>query len=78
MATESIDCSIAHIHIEVEGQVVELDVPAFTRPLRDFTAATMDAFDTYTTMTRESGSGMSLADFAMYLLSKASQEPRVQ
>lgn len=78
MATESIECSIAHITIVAEGQTVELDAPAFTRKPADFTSVVIDAFDYYMASSALSGMGLSLADFAFLLLSRAAQEPRVQ
>lgn len=73
-----VECSVAHVTIVAEGQTVELDAPAYTRTPMDFMTQLLAAYDSYVASSLISGMGLSLADFAFLLLSRASQEPRVQ
>jgi hypothetical protein len=71
-----IQCQIATVTIESEGNVSQIEVPAYTREEADFRSTVNNHFDSY--MRENIGGGHSIADFGMYLLAKAYFEPREQ
>ncbi len=69
-----IDCEIAEITINVGDDQTHFDVPAFTRTKPEIERIVRERVDMYFM----SGGGKSIADFAMYLLAEATNEPRQQ
>ncbi len=72
------ECEVATVTIEMGGETAQLKVPAFTRPWPELTELVNQYLSIYTTASTMDGSEGSLADFAMYLLTQASNDPRNQ
>jgi len=71
-----IKCQIAEINIEMEGTLINMSVPAFTRSADDLRLRAESILSTYVTLSDDGP--MSLADFGMYVLAVAAREDRTQ
>lgn len=71
-------CQIAHIAITVDGDNTHLAVPAYTRTWDSFDDTIEHHRRQYSIGALGTHTQPSTADFAMYLLAQAAQEPREQ
>jgi len=67
-------CSV--VILDEAGNRAELTIPAYTVECAELTERVVKALVDYTIASTEAGQGMSLADFALMLLTHASRDPR--
>ena len=76
--TTTKQCETAEVTITTDDRDshVSFTVPAYTRPRPEFRDIVLDIFDSYMAAGDSTYSPVSVADFAMYLLAYAADEPR--
>lgn len=73
-----VECEIANMFIELNGNTTTISVPAYTRSFEEIIRIAKESINEYLSLTDMAGTAASLADLALYILSKAANEPRTQ
>jgi hypothetical protein len=74
-----ITCELATITVEVDGnQAARIVVPAYTRELTDFLNTIDSIRDNYVRLQEIAGTQPSVADYGMFVLANAANDPRKQ
>lgn len=71
-----IECETVKAFILAADGSCELIIPAYTRTREDFATVLQAHLNDYDNGSEIAGSQLSVGDFALYLLRKASEEPR--
>lgn len=73
----SVPCEIARVHFfGPHGEEAFVEVPAYTRDPDEMQDVIYNHWVDYLQGSTRDNQGLSLADFAIYLLSQAAQEPK--
>jgi hypothetical protein len=72
-----VKCETVTVTVEDEqGHETRLVMPAYTRPTAEFEAKVNEIVSQYIAYSTMNGAGMSLGDFALYVVSQAATDPR--
>lgn len=75
----TVQCQVVCVTIDpLEGPVVRLTVPAYTVPPATLAERIEGLSMEYMALSRAQGESVSLGDFGMFVLAKASEDPREQ